>query len=66
MERKMKKTSATDFEREMQAEIKRRVEIIESDDYDFGIPFSKGNWCFVGILFVISVALIVVGAVLAH
>lgn len=58
--------SVTDFEKEMEAEIKRRVEIIESDDYDFGVPFSKGNWCLVGVLFVVSAILITIGAVLSH
>ena len=58
--------SVTDFEKEMEAEIKRRVEIIESDDYDFGVPFSKGNWRLVGALFVVSAILITIGAVLSH
>ena len=58
--------STSNFEQEMEAEIRRRVEIIESEDYDFGVPFSKGNWILVGALFVISLILIIIGGTLAY
>ena len=57
--------STSSFEQEMEAEIKRRVEIIESDEYDFGVPFSKGNWVLIGTLFVVSLVLIMIGDILA-
>lgn len=54
----------SDYEKQMEAEIKKRVEEIESDDYDLGVPFSKRNWVTVSALFAISVILIIVGGVL--
>lgn len=54
----------SDYEKQMETEIKKRVEEIESEDYDLGVPFSKQNWVTVSALFAISLILIIIGGVL--
>lgn len=54
----------SDYEKQMEAEIKKRVEEIESEDYDLGVPFSKRNWVAVAVLFTVSLILIIAGGVL--
>lgn len=54
----------SDYEKQMEAEIKKRVEVIESEDYDLGVPFSRRNWATVAVLFTVSLILIIVGGVL--
>lgn len=56
--------AASDYEKQMEAEIKKRVEEIESEDYDLGVPFSKANWAAVVCLFAVSLALVMVGGFL--
>lgn len=57
--------ATSDYERQMEEEIKRRVEELESEDYDLGVPFSKKNWVVVACLFVVSLALILVGGAIS-
>lgn len=57
--------ATSDYERQMEEEIKRRVEEIESEDYDLGEPFSKANWVVVGCLFVVALALVLIGGAIA-
>jgi len=55
--------ASTDFELQMEEEIKKRVEEMEADDYDMGVPFSKQNWAVVVIFFVVSLILVTIGMV---
>ncbi|MBR0127893.1 MAG: hypothetical protein IJL99_06480 [Firmicutes bacterium] len=55
--------ASSDFELQMEEEIKKRVEEMEADDYDMGVPFSKQNWAVVVIFFVVSLILVTIGMV---
>lgn len=55
--------ASSDFELQMEEEIKQRVEEMEAEDYDWGVPFSKQNWAVVVIFFVISLILVTIGMV---
>ena len=55
--------ATSDFERQMEEEIKKRVEEMEAEDYDWGVPFSKRDWTVVVIFFAVSLILVSIGMV---
>jgi len=51
----------TEFEKELNLEIDKRISQIEQEEYDLGKSFSKTNWVFVGIAVVFGLGLILMG-----
>lgn len=55
------KKERSDFEVEMNSEIERRIEEMETPGYDFGVRFSKGNKIVAGIIIGVSFILLIIG-----
>lgn len=56
------KKELSDYEREMNNEIEKRLSILESKDYNFGKTFNKWNWVFVGVMILVGLGIILYGA----
>lgn len=54
----------TDYEKKLDEEIEKRIEIMESQDYIFAKRFSKVNYIFTALVIFICLIMLVIGAYL--
>ncbi|MBQ8827501.1 MAG: hypothetical protein IJ007_10450 [Oscillospiraceae bacterium] len=51
-----------DYENKLNAEIEKRIEEMESDDYEFPQRFNRTDWFVLAVVCAVSLAVIIMGA----
>ena len=55
------KKEISNYEKEMNQEIENRLSLLENENYDFGKPFNRWDWLFVGITVLAGLGIIIYG-----
>jgi hypothetical protein len=58
----MSEHKKSEFEREMDREIEKRLKIMEEPNYDLGKKFSKANWIGAITVIILSIVVTAIGA----